>query len=267
VQIYQPWAEVRGAFLDRWNGASGSSAPDVSGNHVTVLGGLTVRLGDSFLVGALAGWENFDYRSDALQGRLKGDGWSVGPYLGWRITREIRLDGGVTYSGIGYDGSAGTAQGSFHGNRLLATAGVSGSYDMWGWKLDPSARIYALWEKEGAYTDSLGTPQDSRNFSTGRASVGLKVGYPVRFYEPWLDSITPFAGAYADYYFNNDSATAALSSIPLVMDGASMRLVGGLSAVIGAGGQASLSVERGGIGGDFGVWTYRARASIPFPAQ
>ena len=45
--------------------------------------------------------------------------------------------------------------------------------------LEPSARVFALWEHENAYTDSLGTLQTERNFSTGRASGGVKVSYPL----------------------------------------------------------------------------------------
>jgi hypothetical protein len=44
---------------------------------------------------------------------------------------------------------------------------------------EPSARVYALWESEKAYTDSLGTAQAERNFTSGRASGGAKVSYPI----------------------------------------------------------------------------------------
>ena len=72
-----------------------------------------------------------------------------------------------------------------------------------GFEIEPSARVYAVWEHDGAYIDSLGTSQTERNFSNGRA--GAKVAYP------WLWSgtmtVTPYVGLYADYYFNSDDAT------------------------------------------------------------
>ena len=182
------WAEVRGATLDRWG--SLSTAPGFStvpgatvlyGNQVNLLAGLTRKFTPNFLVGVLGGYETFDYRSDALLGRLKGDGWTVGSYLGWKITQGIRFDAGVAYSGIGYDGTAGTAAGSFNGNRWLVTSGLTGAYSNFGIQIEPSARVYALWEHENAYTDTLGTLQTARDFSTGRASGGVKLAYPV----PW----------------------------------------------------------------------------------
>ncbi len=264
------WAEVRGATLDHWGtGGLGTvtGVPFLWGNQVNLLAGVTRRLMPNFLVGVLGGYETFDYRSDALQGRLKGDGWTVGSYLGWKLSPNVRLDAAVAYSGIGYDGAAGTAAGSFNGNRWLVTSGLTGTYESYGLQIEPSARVYALWERENAYTDTLGTLQAERNFSTGRASGGFKLSYPVA----WSAAVSfaPYVGLYGDYYFNSDSAgVPAAGAIPfIVLDGWSARAVGGLTAKFGNGAQIAVGGERSGIGGNFGLWTYRARASIPFGAQ
>jgi hypothetical protein len=268
------WAEVRGAVLDRW-GAAGLTpgvvvgAPILYGNQVNLLMGLTRVFTPNFLVGALGGYETFDYRSDALAGRLKGDGWTVGGYLGWKITPDIRFDAAVAYSGIGYNGVSGLAAGSFNGNRLLVSGGVTGTYNAYGAQIEPSARIYALWERENAYTDTLGTLQTAHDFSTGRASAGVKVSYPLGWTE--TVSIAPYAaGLYGDYYFNSDNAGAiVVGAIPtsLFFDGWSARATGGVTARFGNGAQIAVGAERSGIGSNFGLWTYRARASIPFGAQ
>src|SRR5262249_11788001 len=149
------------------------------GNQVNLLAGLTRKFTPNFLLGVLGGYETFDYRSDALLGRLKGDGWTVGAYLGWKITQSVRFDAGVAYSGIGYDGTAGTAASSFKGSRWLVTGGFTGSYVAYGVQIEPSARVYALWEHENAYVDNLGTLQAARDFATGRTSGGIKLSYPL----------------------------------------------------------------------------------------
>jgi Autotransporter beta-domain len=124
-----------------------------------------------------------------------------------------------------------------------------------------------LWEKENAYTDSLGTMQSARNFATGRASGGVQFSYPLA----WSSTIlTPYVGLYGDYYFNRDDATAlTLAGLPsaFVLDGWSARATAGLAATFANGGQVAIGGERGGIGGSAGIWTYRARASVPFGAQ
>jgi len=259
------WAEVRGTTLDRSGNGIGTST--LYGNQINVVAGLTRKLAPNFLIGAFGGYETFDYRSDQLQGRLKGDGWTTGGYLGWKITQKIRFDAAVGYSGIGYDGTAGTAAGSFNGNRWLVSGGLTGSYESHGFQIEPSARIYALWEHENAYTDTLGTQQAARDFSTGRASAGLKLAYPMM----WSSiALAPYVGMYGDYYFNGDTASvpaASLATVSAVMlDGWSARAAGGVNAKLGNGAQISVGAERGGLGSSSGValWTYRARASVPF---
>jgi hypothetical protein len=255
------WADVRGTG---WN--TSVDAGDIRGGQTNALLGVTRRLTPNFLVGAFGGYEHFDYTSQLLLGRLKGDGWSVGGYLGWRLAPGLRFDAGVARSGIAYDGTAGAASASFPGQRWLVTGGLTGLYKMlYGWELEPSARVYALWEHESAYVDSLGTTQTDRNFSSGRASVGSKVAYP------WLWSsamtVSPYAGLYADYYFNHDDAVLPVTPLLLpsqFVHGFSARVTSGLAAAIAGGTKLSVGGEYGGIGSDFKMWTVKGRASVPF---
>lgn len=260
------WAEVRGATLDQ-SGRNTGAPSTLYGNQINLTAGLTRKLTPNFLIGAFGGYETFDYRSDQLQGRLKGDGWTTGGYLGWKMTQTIRFDAAVGYSGIGYDGSAGTASGTFNGNRWLVSSGLTGTYESYGFKIEPSARIYALWEHENAYTDTLGTRQAARDFSTGRASAGLKLAYPIM----WSSiALAPYVGLYGDYYFNSDSASVPVASLATasaaILEGWSARAAGGVNAKLAGGAQISVGAERGGIGSSSGaaLWTYRARASVPF---
>jgi hypothetical protein len=260
------WADVRGSGIDRWG--SSTSTPILYGSQINALLGLTHRLAPNFLVGALGGYEIFDYRSDALSGHLKGDGWTVGSYLGWRFAPGLRFDAAAAYSGIGYDGTAGTATGNFSGHRWLVSSGLTGNYKTNGFDIEPSAKLYALWETENAYTDSLGTLQAERAFFTGRASAGIKLSYP------WLTSaavtLAPYAGFYADYYFTGDdtaalalAGTVPVASVPL-LDGWSARATGGLAARFGNEATVALGAELGGIGSTVQIWTFRGRASVPF---
>jgi hypothetical protein len=227
--------------------------------------GLTHKVSPNFLVGVLGGYETFDYRSDALAGRLKGDGWTVGSYLGWKLVPGVRFDMAAAYSGISYNGVAGTAFGTFNGNRWLVSSGLTGTYKINDFEVEPSAKIYSLWERENAYTDSLGTLQAPRTFSTGRASGGVKFIYPI----DWRSTIgvAPYLGLYADYYITNDNAAVAAlaGAIPLVSQiGWSARVAGGLSARFGSGATVTFGGELGGIGGNEQTWTLRGRASVPF---
>jgi Autotransporter beta-domain/Bacterial Ig-like domain (group 3)/Putative Ig domain/IPT/TIG domain len=262
------WADVGESGINRWGTALGASQSALYGSQVNALVGLTSRITPSFLLGIIGGYETFDYTSQDIGGKLKGQGWTLGSYVGWMLAPSIRFDAAVAYSGIGYDGIAGTAQGNFAGGRWLASGGLTGIYKALGFDIEPSVKVYALWERENAYTDSLGTRQDNRDFSTGRSSGGVRLSYPIA----WSETIAlmPYVGLYGDYYFTRDDAASIvvaglvpLASIPL-LEGWSARATGGLAAKFAGGTSVAVGGEFGGIGSNFQIWTYRVRARVPF---
>ena len=128
--------------------------------------------------------------------------------------------------------------------------------------IEPSARVYALWEHETAFTDSLGTVQAARNFETGRASGGAQVSYPFA----WSGSVelAPYVGLYGDYYFSGDDAAAVgLTTVPL-LQGWSARTTGGVAATLTNGARITAGGELGGLGSDTHIYTFRVRGSVPF---
>jgi IPT/TIG domain/Autotransporter beta-domain len=251
------WVDFRGTSF-----SSSGAGDTTSGLQVNATAGLTRKLNPNFLVGILAGYEHFNYTEQAISGRLTGDGWTVGTYLGWRMTPTLRFDALLAGSDIGYAGVAGTASGNYSGERLLASGTLTGTYGWQAMVLEPSAQVYGLLENENQYTDTLGTIQTARSFETGRASSGMKVSLPFAASDSM--NLMPFVGLYADYYFTSDNASVTgLNSVPL-LQGSSARATGGLAMTFGGGSQVAVDGEYDGIGGNAHVWTYRARGSVPF---
>ncbi|WP_426435187.1 putative Ig domain-containing protein [Bradyrhizobium genosp. P] len=267
------WIDVRGAGVDRWAAAATPAGSLVSqstlhGLQLNTIMGLTYKLRPNFVVGMLGGYETFNYTEQDINGKLTGDGWTVGAYMGWKILPTLLYDLSAAYSGIGYDGTAGTAQGNFNGQRWMVSTGLTGNYKTAGFFIEPSAKVYALWERENAYVDSLGTQQAEHDFGTGRASGGVKMSYPLS----WADEVllVPYLGLYGDYYFTQDDAAdiAATGGVPLastpLLQGWSARLTGGLGAKLGSGATIAVGAQYGGIGSDTRTWTATAKAQIPF---
>jgi hypothetical protein len=255
-KVWQLWADVRGTG---WN--TDPSAGDIRGGQVNAIAGLTRKLTPDFLVGVVGGYENFDYTSQTLNGRLKGDGWTVGGYLGWRLWPGVRFDAAVGRSGISYNGVSGTAAASFPGNRWLASAGLTGLYRTPWLEITPSAKVYAIWERDSSYIDSLGTLQAENTFSTGRASTGVKVAYPIHW--DAATTVAPYVGLYADYYFSSDNAALLLPTT--FVQGWAARTTAGISYNIASGAKVLVGGEVGGLGSqNFTTWSVRGRASVPF---
>jgi hypothetical protein len=145
---------------------------DLKGTQVNATAGLTHLITPNLLVGALGGYEHFDYNSQGFSSVPRGDGWTTGGYLGWRIGPNLRFDAAAAWTDILANDVSGAANGNFTGSRLLTSGGLTGTYGWQRWTIEPSARVYALWERENAYTDSLGTLQAEHTFETDAPAPG-----------------------------------------------------------------------------------------------
>ena len=253
---WSAWIDLQGTGWTQNN-----SAADWHGNQLNMTAGLGRKLTPDFLIGLVTGYEHFKYDVASLAGTLKGDGGTVGGYAAWRFTRELRWDAALAWSDIAYDATAGTATGSFTGHRWLVSTGLTGSYNVAAYILEPSSKVYVLWERESEWTDSLGTLQPERNFSAGRVATGGKLIYP------WVSGdmrVAPYLGLYGDYRFQTDTALPAGQPIVGIGTGLSGRVTSGISWTWHGGGTLAVGAEYGGLGADYKVWTANGRATWPF---
>jgi hypothetical protein len=256
------WADLRGTNWDRTDNTG-----DLRGDQLNFNAGVGRKLSPNLVVGLLTGFENFRYDSATLNGTVKGTGGTIGGYAAWRPASALQFDATLAWSDINYNAASGAASGSFTGSRWLASGGVSDTFALGrGLVFEPSAQLYALWESQGAYTDSAGTLQASRDFSVGRASTGGKFAYTS--ITAGDTKITPFAGLYTDYRFSNGvvgDAQPIGAPILSVVDGWSARVSTGLTVSTSNGAKVNFISEFGGIGsGSYNVWSGQVRGSVPF---
>jgi Autotransporter beta-domain len=250
------WLDVRGTGF-RQN----EIIADTHGDQINATAGIARKLTPYFLLGVVTGYEHFNYDVVSLAGTLKGSGGTVGGYAAWRLAPTLRWDATVAWSDIAYNATAGTATGSFTGHRWIASTGLTGDYHLAAYIIEPSTNLYALWERQGDWFDSLGTLQTARSFSAGRIATGGKLIYP------WFVGATrvaPYLGAYGDWRFASDNAFPAGLPIVGIGNGWSGRVTGGLALTCVGGGTLTLGSEYGGLGASYKVWTANARVLWPF---
>jgi outer membrane autotransporter protein len=255
-RLWSAWADLRG---------SGFDLTDASGQHgsqINLTAGIGRKLAPDLLVGLFGGYENFRFTMPSVSGRMTGDGGTVGGYAAWRFAEHWRLDGKIGWSDISYNGTAGTASGSFTGSRWLGAWGLTGGYRVAGYVVEPSARIYTLWERDRAFTDTLGTAQASRDFSESRVSTGAKVLYPWQIAPDVM--VSPYAGAYGDFRFSSDSALPVGVPFVGIKDGWSARVTSGLAFTFRNTATVSLGGELGGLGAGYDIWSANAKIMWPF---
>jgi hypothetical protein len=255
-RAWSMWADFRGTAVGDW--FNGDSVSTLSGLQLNALMGLTYAVSPNLLVGVIGGYETADYDSDALDGHLTANGWTLGGYAGARLGPSLRAFAAAGYSGLGYDVSSGAASASFGAGRWLLAGGVSGDIDLDAATLEPSLDLFGLWEHDDGYTDSLGTSETARDFGTGRVSAGVKL---LRPFSIEGTSLAPYAGLYADYTAGGD--TAGLDGLGLGDDavlsseagGVSARLTGGVKLRTDSGLAVDFGGEFGGLGAPVQSWT------------
>ena len=135
---WRTWADVRGSGFEQ------SDSRALKGTQINATGGITYKLRPDLVVGAFAGYENFNYDFASLAGNLKGNGGTIGGYAGWQITPTLRWKGMIGWTGLDYDASAATASGGFDGSRWLVSTGLTGSYRVAAFIVEPSVDVFAL---------------------------------------------------------------------------------------------------------------------------
>ncbi|WP_249780151.1 autotransporter outer membrane beta-barrel domain-containing protein [Bradyrhizobium sp. dw_411] len=256
--VWGPWS-VWGDLAG--SGFNQSSGGGLNGTQVNATAGIGYKIKPDVVVGAFGGYENFNYDFAALQGRLRGNGGTIGTYAGWAITPALRWTGMIGWTGEAYDDSAGTASGSFTGSRWLFSTGLTGSYRIQQFVLEPTATVFVLTEHQSSYTDSLGTAHGTFNFSAGRVSLGSRVLLPPLVQSSFV--VVPYVGLYEERYFTSNSAAIAGSAAAGFGDSWSARASAGVSIPVAKGGTLSVGGDYGGIGADFKTWSATARANIP----
>ncbi len=250
------WADVRGTGWKDNDATTG-----FKGRQLNVTAGIGRKITSNWLLGVVGGYESFSYDVASLTGTLKGHGGTIGGYTGYKLLPTLRWDAALALSRVNYDGTAGTASGSFNANRWIASTGLTGTYRVSAFIIEPSSKIFALWEKQNAYTDSLGTLQAGRAFSAGRVSTGGTVIYPWQLNNGW--SLAPYAGLYGDWRFGSNTTSSGDAIIGL-SNGWSARVVGGVSLARIGGGTLALGGEYGGLGANYKIWTGNARVNWAF---
>jgi outer membrane autotransporter protein len=261
-RVWSAWADVRGTGFDQHD------AFGEHGSQLNVTAGVGRKLTPDLLIGVFGGYENFLFTMASISGRITGEGETVGGYAAWRLADHWRVDGKFGWSDVSYNGTAastvgaGTASGSFTGSRWLGAGGFTGTYRLAGYALEPSAQIYTLWERDSAFTDTLGTAQAARSFSESRVATGAKVLYPWQVASNVI--LSPYVGAYSDFRFSTDSTLPV--GVPFVglKDGWSARVTSGLAFTFRNSATVSLGAELGGLGAGYDIWSAKARVNWPF---
>ncbi|MBL4876340.1 MAG: autotransporter outer membrane beta-barrel domain-containing protein, partial [Cohaesibacteraceae bacterium] len=108
-----------------WNIYDGDS---FDGYTADVMAGLDYRYSDTTIIGMLGGYgvSDFDVVTSGTDGSFNGDSYSIGPYIGMKLSEHLQFDAMATYTYSDYASVSGTTDGNFNAHRATLAAQLTG---------------------------------------------------------------------------------------------------------------------------------------------
>lgn len=190
------WATVSNTWIEK--DEVGTDA-DFDGTVLNVATGIDYSFNEKLLAGLSIGYEDQDIDTPFNNGGLEGSGFTLTPYIGYKITDRLSVDAMLGYSMIDYDSNrqSGAITGNTEADRIFGSANINyGLVQKNGFDLGLTGGYLYVREDQDAYTESDGTLVEEVNVRLGQARAGVNLSYT---HETGFGYIKPFVGARAEY--------------------------------------------------------------------
>ncbi|MDH4983782.1 autotransporter outer membrane beta-barrel domain-containing protein [Hyphomicrobium sp. D-2] len=219
------------------------------------------RVTENMIVGVLA---QFDWAKDeigALQSKIDGNGWMIGPYMSARVHQNIYLDVRAAWGRSSNDLALAGTTGAFDTSRWLVQGTLAGNWAYDAWRITPSADLAYASENADGFTDSTGTFIAGQKVSLGRLQFGPEIGYRIRHTADAF--IEPFAAIKGVWDFD-DTRAAFVNGVVVGPGEFWGRLQGGLNVVTASGVYVRGLASWDGVGaGDYNGYTLQGTVNVP----
>lgn len=235
---WNSWIDGKYSWIDGKSEFDGSEGP-----LVNALAGIDYRLSDRVVLGLIGVHEDSRLETDGiLPITQKTEGFGGGAYTGITVTPNIVFSGVALYSDIETRlDLSGFGAGKTESDRLQLSGAFTGYWYFGATRLSPSVTL--AWSKEwqDEYMNSLFPAQ---TFETGVVTGGTVLGRT--FALGGATSIEPWAGAFLDYAFLNETDTDGLGTDSFD-EQTDLRLQLGLNLNLTGNVQLMLAAETAGL--------------------
>lgn len=223
-----------GAWVDgSWSDLEDSNtATAFDGDVFSVMGGIDYSLTSKTIVGLAVGYEDLDidtaYNGTATnKGNLSGEGYTVAPYIGTKLSDYATASLTLGMSWIDYDtlrfdpNNGNRIAGSTNSIRYFGDASVNGEYNYTkNWRVRGKASMFFITERKedyaekettaaGAFVNEIINGDDHTDYAS--ASAEAKIGY-------MFDRAEPYALVGVNYDVVKDEANVAITQTKSGLD-------------------------------------------------
>ncbi|MBS7791795.1 autotransporter outer membrane beta-barrel domain-containing protein [Roseococcus sp. SDR] len=206
----------------RWNiwgspryvgGRNTSAGVSVSGDYFELTGGLDFCITDNVILGLAVSGDRQESQSRAYGLNMNRDGWSLGPYLGWRIRPTTVFDIWSGYAGSKQKLNVPGESGSYGTERWFLAANLTEIVTTPWAEFRPRLTYLRTNDWAGAFTSTAGTRYLSDSYQQSSLSASVGVSQPFRLENGMV--LRPFLRAGATYLLDQavNAAPAANGTV------------------------------------------------------
>jgi hypothetical protein len=206
----------------RWNiwgspryvgGRNTSAGVSVSGDYVELTGGLDYRVTENVILGMAVSGDRQESQSRAYGLNMNRDGWSIGPYLGWRIRPTTVFDIWSGYAGSKQKLNVPGEAGSYGTERWFLAANLTEIIRTPWAEFRPRLTYLRMQDWANGFTSTAGTRYLSDRYQQSTLSASVGVSQPFRLENGMV--LRPFFRAGVTYLLDQavNAAPAADGSL------------------------------------------------------
>lgn len=171
-------------------------APATSEGSVNILLlGLEHNQDDELIRGVILALDRADLDTPYNSGKVKGDGYTIAPYLAMPFAESWLFDASVGFGKMNLKTNVGNITASPEDDRRLASIGVSHTLlTKTKWLVSSKAGYSYSTDKVGSYTDSVASTTATSKTTLSQAKIGVQATYLESKFKPFV----------AAYQFFND---------------------------------------------------------------
>lgn len=231
------------------------------------LAGFDFKLSEHFILGALINgtWSDTTNKGSRFAGTSSTDGWGAGVYGAAIIANALVADASWIYTETDNSSFDGSDTASYSSDGWIAAGNLTLYHYVNNWRFSPSVGVNYAYNRDDAYTDSIGLLFPEQKQKTGVFEFGGQIGYTHQLQDS--ASVELWAGVLGEWTFKREVTPSfgTVTPIPTRGDDLDARVSAGLDVQFNDSFSLSLSGEIGGLAiSDFNTAGGSARAALSF---
>lgn len=162
-------------------------SPLTSAGDVKIyLVGADYTFSNNVIFGVAAAFDHTNTDLNFSAGKLDGSGFTISPYIGWAINRNLTLDATVGWGRTDIDTSTAGVTGSTNSDRTLGAAGLTYRHVVDAWSFSGRGAILGVRNKLDSYTLSNGTAVSDSTTHLTQIRLTGQVAYTYKQFTPYV---------------------------------------------------------------------------------